>query len=133
MLTALPPRPRQFGRLADLAVPENFHDPLPGLESSGQEGNSPIKLRFFPTIPTPQFRHCDVTPPKWAQSEQEAASNPGSHVRHCQAVAERPVRRQVVVDSAGQVGKSAPIMRRELGRDWNNDGSHPCLATLAVL
>src|SRR6476620_318806 len=61
MLTALPPRPRQFGRLADLAVPENFHDPLPGLESSAQEGNSPTKLRFFPTIPTPQFRHCDVT------------------------------------------------------------------------
>ncbi len=26
------------------------------------------------------------------------------------------------MDSAGQVGKSAPIIRRELGLDWNNDG-----------
>ena len=125
------PRPRQLGRLADLAVPENFHDPLPGLESSAQECNSPTKLRFFPTIPTPQSRHCDVTSPKWAQSEQEAAqSNPGSHVRQLRNGQSGAVRSSWIPPA-----RSARV-RRSCGEnllDWNNDGSDSCHATLAVL
>jgi prevent-host-death family protein len=41
MLVAVTPRRRRFGQLLDLVVPENFGDPLPGLEIFVQEGNSP--------------------------------------------------------------------------------------------
>ncbi len=33
-------RPRRFGQLPDLGVPDNFDDPLRGTENPAQEGNS---------------------------------------------------------------------------------------------
>lgn len=40
VLTPVQQRPRRFGQLPALAVPDNFDDPLPDAEIAAWEGNS---------------------------------------------------------------------------------------------